>query len=227
MKKALIFPTLDTFKSLKTLYAINQIALAHPLKTPNNIKMDSSGNIYFKNQLLIAMPHLADPNFSHSVTYICEHNRYGAMGIVINLASTATLGDVFDQLNISHASPKLAQQAVLAGGPVQINRGFILHKPKGNWEGSLETGDGIYLTVSKDVIEAIANNEGPDEFIIALGYAGWAAGQLEEELAQNSWLTAPVDENILFHLPYESRWQATAKAIGVDINLLATQPGHA
>lgn len=189
--------------------------------------MDTSEKVSFKNQLLIAMPHLADPNFSHSVTYICEHNHHGAMGIVINLATTATFGDIFDQLDIARPQTELCQHNVLAGGPVQMNRGFILHKQKGNWEATFQAGGDIYLTASKDIIEAIAHNQGPDEFLIALGYAGWDAGQLEEEFSQNSWLTAPVDDNILFHLPYEQRWHATARAIGVDIDLLATQAGHA
>ena len=189
--------------------------------------MLSSKDIYFKNQLLIAMPHMDDPCFSRSVTYICEHNSLGAMGIIINLPTSSTFKDIFSQLSIPSTNTDVIDLPILAGGPVQTNRGFILHKPKGNWEASFETGNDIYLTSSVDVIEGIANGTGPNEFLISLGYAGWDAGQLEEEIAQNSWLTAPVDDELLFHMPYENRWHATAKAIGVDLNLLATQAGHA
>jgi len=189
--------------------------------------MFSTNDIYFKNQLLIAMPHMEDPCFSRSVTYICEHNSFGAMGIIINLPSSSTFDYIFKQLSISYTNTDVLDLPVLAGGPVQANRGFILHQPKGNWEASFETGNGIYLTSSVDVIEAIANGTGPDEFLITLGYAGWDAGQLEEEIVQNAWLTAPADEELLFHMPYEDRWHATAKAIGVDLNLLATEAGHA
>ena len=171
------------------------------------------------------MPHMEDPCFRRSVTYICEHNSFGAMGIIINLPTSSTFNSTFKPLSISSTST--LDPPVLVGGPVQVNRGFILHQPKGNWKASLETGNGIYLTSSVDVIEAIANGTGPDEFLITLGYAGWDAGQLEEEIAQNAWLTAPADEELLFHMPYEDRWHATAKAIGVDLNLLATEAGHA
>lgn len=188
--------------------------------------MQDSEAVSFKNQFLIAMPHLKDPDFIQSVTYICEHNEDGAMGIVINLPSHLTYDDIFDDLNIPVSDSGIKNLPTLNGGPVQVNRGFIIHKTKGDWESSLETGNGIYLTVSKDILENIAQGSGPSEFIIALGYAGWDAGQLEMEFSQNSWLNAPVDEDILFKLPYEERWHATAKAIGVDLNLLSTQSGH-
>lgn len=182
--------------------------------------------VSFKNQFLIAMPHLKDPDFSQSVTYICEHNKEGAMGIVINLPSHLSYNDIFDDLGITISNSKVKDLPALNGGPVQVNRGFIIHKTKGDWESSMETGNDIYLTVSRDVMENIAQGSGPSDFIIALGYAGWDAGQLEMEFSQNAWLNAPVDEDILFKLPYEERWHATARAIGVDLNLLSTQYGH-
>lgn len=187
---------------------------------------------YLKNQLLIAMPHLADPNFAHSITYLCEHNDKGAMGVVINRASNFTFGDILEQLNITSPYSEVSAQPVLMGGPVQTDRGFVLHRPIGDaaeprWESSIAIGENVFLTTSRDIIEAIANKEGPDSYLVALGYAGWDGGQLEDEINANFWLNAPVEERILFDTPIENRWHAAAKMMGIDLNLVATEAGHA
>ncbi|MCP5208340.1 MAG: YqgE/AlgH family protein [Hahellaceae bacterium] len=179
---------------------------------------------YLKHQLLIAMPHMADPNFAGTVTYICEHNEHGAMGIIINRPTELTLGDVFEQMNLG---PSHRDELVYAGGPVQIERGFVIHRPKGDWQATLPIEEDICLTSSRDILTAYANNEGPVEAIIALGYAGWGAGQLEQELLGNSWLNCPADAHILFHVHYRERLAAAAAKIGVDLSLLSNQVGHA
>ncbi len=179
---------------------------------------------YLKHQLLIAMPHMVDPNFAGTVTYICEHNEHGAMGIIINRPTELTLGDVFEQMNMGQSH---RDEVVYAGGPVQIERGFVIHRPKGDWQATLPIEDGICLTSSRDILAAYANNEGPEEAIIALGYAGWGAGQLEQEMLGNCWLNCPADERILFHIGFSERLEAAAAKIGVDMRLLSNQVGHA
>lgn len=179
------------------------------------------------NHFLIAMPKLMDINFSQSVTYICEHNENGALGITINRPSNVTLSEIFDQLNIASNNEKLNQQLILLGGPVQIDRGFLLHTSNQNWDASLKVTDSIAVTTSRDILEAIANNQGPEKVIIALGYAGWAPGQLEAEIAENSWLSCPADENILFNTPTDQLWGKAAHLMGVDLTLLSNDPGHA
>lgn len=179
-----------------------------------------------RNHFLIAMPGLQDPHFAHSVLYICEHGPEGAMGFVINRTLDLTLGTVFDQMDIRY-SAKAGSTQVLAGGPVGTQRGFVLHSGGEHWHSSVAVGDGIFLTASRDILTAIASDEGPANPQFVLGYAGWGAGQLEDELMQNSWLTVPADAAILFDTPVEQRWQATAKMLGVDIRLMPSQAGHA
>ena len=182
---------------------------------------------YFKNHFLIAMPSLLDPNFFHSVTYICEHNREGAMGIVINRPLDMKLRDVLDHMEIAPAASDVADQKVFLGGPVQTERGFVLHRPNGPWHGTLAVTESIGLTTSRDILEAMARGAGPDNALVALGYAGWAPGQLEQELADNAWLSSPANPDIIFHLPPDHRWEAAAAALGIDIHSLSGQAGHA
>jgi putative transcriptional regulator len=182
---------------------------------------------YLTNHFLIAMPGLADPNFYHTVTYICEHNDNGALGIVINRPLTTRLGEIFDHLEIQTKSAKIAQQAVYLGGPVQPERGFVIHRPLGDWDATLKITDNLGVSSSRDILAAIAEGAGPQRCLIALGYAGWGAGQLEQEMAQNAWLSGPADERILFDLPVEQRWSAAAQLLGVDLNLLSGDAGHA
>jgi putative transcriptional regulator len=180
-----------------------------------------------RDRFLIAMPDLADDNFFHTVTYICEHNREGAMGIVINRKAELTLGELFSQLGFTTLDPALAVQTVYHGGPVQTEQGFILHSPLGDWEATMAINNEVGLTASKDIIEAIARGEGPEHFLVALGYAGWGAGQLEHELLENTWLSAPASTTILFETPMEQRWTEAAALLGVDLTLLSHEAGHA
>jgi len=179
------------------------------------------------NQFLIAMPSLQDPNFMRSVTYICEHNEQGCMGIMINRPLDITLGEVMRQLDIPAEDPDISQQPVYLGGPVQNERGFVIHQPHGKWEAMLEVTSEIGVTSSRDILAAIAEGKGPEHSFIALGYAGWGAGQLENEIAQNAWLSAPADSSIIFEAPFQKRWEAAAALAGVDINKLSSEIGHA
>lgn len=178
------------------------------------------------NHFLIAMPNMEDGNFSQSVTYICEHNDDGALGLTINRPSVISFNEIFSQLQLETPLPT-QQQAIYNGGPVQIDRGFILHSPIANWDSSLQVTDHIAVTTSKDIMHAIANNEGPEKIIIALGYAGWGAGQLEHEMSENTWLSCPATEEILFNTPTDKKWKAAALLLGIDLAFLSNQTGHA
>jgi len=182
---------------------------------------------FLTNQFLVAMPTLNDPNFQQSVAFICEHNDQGALGIIINRPSNVVLGDIFKQLSIDASDTESSNLPVWQGGPVQLERGFVIHRPVGEWEATLKLGPDLGVTSSRDVLDAIARGAGPEKLFVALGYAGWGAGQLEVELAENSWLSTPADPRILFDLPVDQRWQAAAKSIGVDLNLLSGDAGHA
>ncbi|MCW8854989.1 MAG: YqgE/AlgH family protein [Gammaproteobacteria bacterium] len=184
-------------------------------------------NTKLNNHFLIAMPSLDDSNFSQSVTYICEHDENGTLGITINKISDITLGEIFEQLEIKDADPQAAAQKVFIGGPVHQDRGFILHSPTGHWDSSLKITEEISLTTSKDIIIAIAHNQGPEDTFIALGYAGWGPGQLEDELSINAWLSCQASKDIVFNTPVENRWQQAAQLLGVDLQLLSHDAGHA
>ena len=182
---------------------------------------------YLSNQFLIAMPGLEDPNFFHTVTYICEHNDEGALGLVINRPLDMRLGEVFEHMKIEPSDPRAAEVRVYLGGPVQQDRGFVLHEPLGEWEATLKVTDRIGITSSADILAAIAEGRGPERKLVALGYAGWGAGQLEREMSENAWLSGPADPQVLFELPDEARWKAAAAALGVDLDLLSGDAGHA
>lgn len=179
------------------------------------------------NHFLIAMPTLHDPNFARSVTYICEHSDQGAMGIVINRPLDLHLGDILEQLEIEPQTSQIAHAAIYNGGPVQTDRGFVLHDGGDHWASTLTITPEISVTTSKDILEAIALGEGPPSALIALGYAGWGAGQLEVEISANAWLCGPADTDILFHYASGKRWHAAARHLGVDIDLLTGEAGHA
>ena len=184
-------------------------------------------NNYIGNQLLIALPTLDDPHFARSVTLVCQHDADGAMGVVVNRASEYALGEVFRQMGIACDDVGLGAQTVLAGGPVHPERGFVIHDGTTEWDSTLAIAEGLAVTTSRDILEAMARGEGPPHAAVALGCAGWGAGQLEFELVENSWLTAPVDPQILYGLPLEARWQAAAGLIGVDMATIADYAGHA
>ncbi len=183
---------------------------------------------YLVDHFLIAMPRLDDANFTQSVTYICEHNTEGAMGVTINRPSDVLLQDILEQIQITANRPEIGHQTIYHGGPVQTDRGFILHsKTDQKWDASLEVTDDIQLTSSKDILKAIANDEGPEQFLITLGYAGWGEGQLEQEIANNFWLSCPADSKIIFNTPIEKRWESAASLLGIDLQLLSNDAGHA
>lgn len=179
------------------------------------------------NQFLIAMPELADPNFERTVTLICQHDENGALGIVINRPTQLTLGDVFQQLDLPADKIEKPDSLIFNGGPVHIERGLVLHNTRGEWDSSLQVSDDLTLTTSRDVLEAMATNQGPEKCLMALGYAGWGGGQLENEMRQNAWLSGPADEDIIFQIPVADRWTKAAQQLGVDLSLISSQVGHA
>lgn len=184
-------------------------------------------SVNLTHHFLIAMPAMTDPYFSRTLTYICEHNEQGALGIVINRRIDLDFQSLFEQIKIPLQDAALAAMPVHYGGPVQMDRGFVLHQPPGAWQSSLKVADGISLTTSRDILEAVGRGEGPDRLFITLGYAGWEAGQLEHELAQNAWLTVPASAAIIFDEPEETRLAAAMEMLGVDFASLSEGAGHA
>ena len=181
----------------------------------------------FTNHFLIAMPAMADPHFAHTLTFVCEHNRDGALGIVVNKPIDMTLSALFEQIDVPLADAALRASPVHYGGPVQIDRGFVLHRPLGNWQSTLAIDDEVGLTTSKDVLEAVARGEGPRNVLVSLGYAGWSAGQLEQEIAQNAWLTVAADADVLFDTPADAKLPAAMRLLGIDFSRLSDDVGHA
>ncbi len=189
--------------------------------------MNMKGVVSLTNHFLIAMPGLADPNFSRTVTLICEHSSEGAMGIVINRTTDLHLRDILKQMDIEAKGATTADIPIHLGGPVQNNRGFVLHEPLGEWESTLPVTDTLGVSTSRDILMAIAEDQGPKKCLVALGYAGWGAGQLEREISENSWLSGPADHDILFNTQPEHRWNAAAELMGVDLRTLSSEAGHA
>lgn len=180
-----------------------------------------------RNQFLIAMPSMDDPNFAHTVTLICEHNDEGCFGVTINRPIDITVGDLFKQLEIDSIEQPVLAATALNGGPVQPNQGFVLHDTSRSWEGTLQVCDNLSVTSSRDILDDIASGEGPDNFLLALGCSSWSPGQVEDELRQNAWLTCPANSQILFNTPYDQRWTSAADILGVDVNLISDTIGHA
>lgn len=179
------------------------------------------------NQFLIAMPSMQDLNFSQTVTYICEHNEEGAMGIVVNRPTNLQLNDILGQLDIKDMDLRSGEESIYIGGPVQPERGFVLHSDSRDWGSTLKVTAEISVTTSKDILESIAAGKGPNRHLVALGYAGWAGGQLEQEISANAWLSGPADSQIIFNTPAEKRWKAAAQLLGVDLDLISGDAGHA
>lgn len=194
---------------------------------------DSQDASHLANQFLIAMPGMLDPNFAGSVVYMFEHNERGAMGLVINRPTDVDLATLFDKIDLQLEIEALASDPVYFGGPVQTDRGFVLHEPteKNHYSSSLRIPGGFAMTTSKDVLEAVANGQGPAHFLMTLGYSGWSAGQLEEEIANNGWLTVPASQDvmseIIFHTPDEEKYHKVISLLGIDPNFLSTDAGHA
>jgi len=179
------------------------------------------------NHFLIAMPGMTDPNFARTVTLICEHGAHGAMGIVINRPADLMLAEVFEQMSIEPRRAVAGAQPVYLGGPVQANRGFVLHQPLGHWDATLQIDEDLGISTSRDILEAMAGAHPPRQCLLALGYAGWAPGQLERELGDNAWLSTPADRAIIFDTPVETRWEAATRRLGIDLADLSGDVGHA
>jgi len=180
-----------------------------------------------RNHLLIAMPGLTDPNFAKSVTYLCDHSNDGALGIVINRSSGMSMTQLLKQMEISCSNGRLSTAPVLIGGPVEPQRGFVLHMQPGPWMHSQSVGEQLYLTTSRDVLEALGQGQGPTDFLVALGCAGWGSGQIEQEILDNSWLSTPATESILFSTPLDQRWVQATTLLGVDPARLTEYSGRA
>lgn len=179
------------------------------------------------DHFLIAMPAMDDPYFSKSLIYIAEHNDQGALGIIVNRPIDMSLATLFEKIDVPFESPGMANLPIFFGGPVQTDRGFVLHRPVGEWQSTLAVNQDVGLTSSRDVLQAVAREGQPREIMVTLGYSGWGAGQIEHELAQNVWLTVPADPHILFELPYEDRLPSAMEILGIDFKNLATNAGHA
>jgi putative transcriptional regulator len=191
-------------------------------------------SINLTNHFLIAMPNMADPYFSRTLTYVCEHNEQGALGIVVNRPIDMTLEALFERLSLNLKDRTRADAPVYFGGPVQTDRGFVLHLPAGEWQATIKVTAGnpgtcstIGLTTSKDILEAVGRGEGPSKMLVSLGYAGWSAGQIEHELKQNAWLTVEAKDAIIFDLPADERLPAAMNLLGLDFARLADHAGHA
>lgn len=181
----------------------------------------------FTDHFLIAMPNMADPNFSGTLTYICDHGEQGALGVVVNRPIDLSLKELFERIGLHLEDEQLSRQPVYFGGPVQIERGFILHRPVGKWNATLAVNDRVGLTTSRDVLEAICRREGPAQILVTLGYAGWGPGQLESEIKRNAWLTVAADPDIIFNLPPKERLPAAMRLLGIDLAMLSEDAGHA
>lgn len=182
--------------------------------------------INLTSHFLIAMPAMSDPNFSRTLTFICEHNERGALGIVVNRPIEVTLASLFRQVEIAAPESPIADEPVFYGGPVQFDHGFVLHRPVGAWKSTLPVGE-IGLTTSRDILEAMSAGQGPRQHLVALGYAGWAPGQIEDEIRRNGWLTVEANLDLIFDLPPEARYEAAMHSLGVNAANLSEEAGHA
>jgi putative transcriptional regulator len=184
-------------------------------------------SVNLTSHFLIAMPNMVDPNFAKSVTFICEHNEQGALGLVVNRPTDMNLRSLFEQVKIPLPDSVFGDLPVYQGGPVQVDRGFVLHRPIGGWQSTLTVSENLGLTTSRDILQAIGEGHGPSQVLVSLGYAGWAAGQIEHELSQNAWLTVAANPDVIFDLPPEKRFNAAIGLLGIDLVSLSDDAGHA
>ena len=184
-------------------------------------------NTNFTDHFLIAMPKMMDPNFAGTLTYICDHGEQGALGVVVNRPIELSLESLFSQIGLELQDEHLKQMPVYYGGPVQVERGFVLHRPVGTWGSTLSVNNRVGLTTSKDILEATARRDGPAEILVTLGYAGWAPGQLEDEIKQNAWLTVAADPQVIFGYPAAARLNAAMQLLGINLFMLSDEAGHA
>ncbi|MGI4815315.1 MAG: YqgE/AlgH family protein [Janthinobacterium lividum] len=189
---------------------------------------NSNDRINLTNQFLIAMPNMADPTFSGTVVYLCDHTERGALGLVINRPTDIDLKSLFSRIELKLEIEPLLHLPVYFGGPVQTERGFVLHEAGDHtYTSSMAVPGGLSMTTSKDVLEAVASGRGPEKFLLTLGHAGWGAGQLEEEISRNGWLTVQADPQIVFDVPAEQRQEAALSLLGVSLSMLSGEAGHA
>ena len=189
---------------------------------------DAAPSINLTNHFLIAMPGMEDRTFARSVVYVCEHSEHGALGLIINKPGDISMADLFHKVDLPLARAELGGQPVFQGGPVQTERGFVLHEPVGgHYNSSLAIPGGLEMTTSKDVLEALANGAGPKKVLVTLGYSGWAPGQLEDELARNGWLTVQAEPSIIFDTPAHERYDRALALLGIDPRMLSQEAGHA
>src|SRR5271170_5877451 len=196
-----------------------------PASFMRSLTISESG--YLTNQLLIAMPAMGDANFAQTVALVCDHSSRGALGLIVNKPLPMRMGEIFEQLEIELALGPLRERQVLRGSPMRTDRGFVVHRAGGEWDSTLKVSDVIHVTTSRDILAAMARGQGPGEAVVALGYAGWDGGQLEDEIRANAWLSAPVDSGIIFDLPFESRWHAAGRLLGVELSRISPISGNA
>ncbi|NMM37377.1 MAG: YqgE/AlgH family protein [Glaciimonas sp.] len=198
---------------------------------PGHVGVMTLSALDLTNHFLIAMPSMPDPVFSGTVVYLCEHNSQGALGVVINRPTDMCIDDLLDRVELAgEKAPEylaIADRPVMFGGQVQEDRGFVLHTPAANYSSTLKVNDQIAFTTSRDVLEAIATGQGPSQFLISVGYSGWSPGQLEDEISRNAWLTVLADPAVLFDVPFDARYAAAIKLLGIDPMMLASEAGHA
>lgn len=189
---------------------------------------DDSTTGYLENQFLVAMPQLADPYFAHTVTYLWKHNEQGALGIVVNKPLEACVADIFDELDIvcAVAEEPFHNLHVLAGGPVERDKGFIIHDSDRDWDSSIAVTPKISICTSRTILQDIAAGKGPENYLVALGCAGWDAGQLEREISENAWLTTPADSGLLFSTDFAGKSDAAAALLGIDLKQISPEAGH-
>ena len=188
--------------------------------------------INFTGHFIVAMPAMTDPSFAKTVTFICTHNQDGAMGIVVNRLTDITLANLFEQIKLNSVIPKLHEKTVHYGGPVQIERGFVLHTTHNEYNSTIKVNEFVSLTTSKDILEELANNTGPNKMLIALGYVGWSAGQLEEEMSHNAWLSVELTDStninaLIFGKPNAEKYDYSLQLMGLNLANLSTNAGHA
>ena len=190
----------------------------------------ATSGLNLANHFLIAMPSMDDPVFGGTVVYVCEHNDKGVLGVIVNKPTDMTMETLFERIDLK-LSDKLGadvvNEPIMFGGPVQDDRGFVLHTPGARYSSSLTVTDEVAFTTSIDVLEAVAAGEGPPQMLVSIGYSGWSPGQLEEEIGRNGWLTVGADPDILFNLPIEERYTAAMRLLGIDPLMLTSEAGHA
>jgi len=214
-----------------TMHAKPDQLISGPGSKPGSLLFMPTSELNLVNHFLIAMPSVREPIFDASVIYICEHNEHGALGVVINKPTDMTIETLLERIEIKpDANPEICQSTkklVMFGGPVQNDRGFVLHAPVNNYSSSIKISDQIAFTTSRDVLDAVAIGLGPKQLLVSVGYSAWGAGQLEEEIIKNGWLTVAADSIVLFDLPIEQRYSAALKLLGVDPVMLSGEAGHA